>query len=159
VVTWSSEITAGSLEYYVINKTLAAATLDQTLTSNFTSVKNAVTAIGTKPVMGSTNMSEGIDKGVAVLSGSDVRAYADKVIILMTDGQWNQGRDPLLAAQDANNAGITIHTIGLLSEAQSGPLEDIADLTGGKYYPAADGAALQAAFRELALTLPIVLTK
>jgi Flp pilus assembly protein TadG len=158
VVTWSSEITNGSLEYYILGKTVPAAVLNQALTTTFSSVKSAVTAIGTKPVLGSTNMAAGIDEGVDVLTAANVRPYAEKVMILMTDGQWNTGRDPLEAAQDALDAGITIHTIGFL-EGQSDVLVDIAELTGGKTYTATDGASLQAAFRELALTLPIVITK
>jgi Flp pilus assembly protein TadG len=158
VVTWSSEITNGSLEYYILGKTVPAAVLNQALTTTFSSVKSAVTAIGTKPVLGSTNMAAGIDEGVSVLTAANVRPYAEKVMILMTDGQWNTGRDPLDAAQDALDAGITIHTIGFL-EGQSDVLVDIAELTGGKTYTATDGASLQAAFRELALTLPIVITK
>lgn len=158
VVTWSSEITYGSLEYYILGKVLPAATINQTLTTTFSDVTSAVTAIGTKPVLGSTNMAAGIDQGVAVLTGATVRPYADKVMILMTDGQWNTGRNPLDAAQDALNAGITIHTIGFL-DGQSDILSEIAGLTGGKSYMATDGASLQAAFRELALTLPIVITK
>jgi hypothetical protein len=158
VVTWSSEITSGSLEYYILGKTLPAALINQSLTTTFSSVKSAVTAIGTKPVLGSTNMAAGIDEGIAVLTAANVRPYAEKVMILMTDGQWNTGRDPLDAAQDALNAGITIHTIGFL-EGQSDVLVNIAELTGGKTYTATDGASLQAAFRELALTLPIVITK
>jgi Mg-chelatase subunit ChlD len=104
-------------------------------------------------------MSAGIDEGTGVLTGADVRPYAERIMILMTDGQWNQGRDPLDAASDALGSGITIHTIGLLSAGQSSTLIDIAELTGGKYYAASNEDALEDAFRELALTLPVVITK
>jgi hypothetical protein len=158
VVTWSSEITNGSWEYLLTGKAIPAATTNQGLTTDFNSVKSGVTSVGTKVMMGSTHMSAGIEQGVEVLTASNVRPYAEKVMILMTDGQWNMGRNPLEAAQEALDAGITIHTIGFL-DGQADVLVDIAELTGGKTYAATDGAQLQAAFRELALTLPIVITK
>jgi hypothetical protein len=38
-------------------------------------------------------------------------------------------------------------------------LTKVAKLTGGRYYPTADSTGLQTAFRELAQTIPIVLTE
>lgn len=159
VVTWGSEIGKNTTEYQLTGKTAKAVTVDQGLTSTFSSVDSAVTALGSKVMLGGTNMSAGIDEGTEVLSAANVRPYAERIMILMTDGQWNQGRNPLDAAADALNAGITIHTIGFLSAGQSSTLIDIAELTGGKYYAASNEDALEDAFRDLALTLPIVITK
>jgi hypothetical protein len=159
VVTWGSEIGKNTTEYQLTGKTAKAVTLDQGLTSTFSSVNSAVTALSSKVMLGGTNMSAGIDEGTEVLTANNIRPYAERIMILMTDGQWNQGRDPVDAAADALSAGITIHTIGFLSAGQSSTLIDIAELTGGKYYAASNEDALEDAFRELALTLPIVITK
>lgn len=159
VVTWGSEIGRNTTEYALTGKTAQAVTRDQGLTTNFGLVVSAVTSLSGKVMLGGTNMSAGIDEGTGVLTGADVRPYAERIMILMTDGQWNQGRDPLDAASDALGSGITIHTIGFLSAGQSSTLIDIAELTGGKYYAASNEDALENAFRELALTLPVVITK
>jgi hypothetical protein len=159
VVTWGSDIGKNTTEYQLTGKTAQAVTKDQGLTSTFSQVTSAVTALSSKVMLGGTNMAAGIDGGTEMLTAADVRPYAERIMILMTDGQWNQGRDPMDAAQDALDSGITIHTIGFLSAGQSSTLIDIADLTGGKYYAASNEDALDDAFRELALTLPVVITK
>ena len=60
-------------------------------------------------------MTAGIDAGVAVLTGTGSNALADKVMILMTDGEWNVGRDPILAAQDATGYYATRRRCGFFS--------------------------------------------
>ncbi len=60
--------------------------------------------------MGGTNLSAGLDQAISIFQGAIPDLYRTRVIILLTDGQWNDGRDPQLAANDARNAGITVHT-------------------------------------------------
>ncbi len=61
--------------------------------------------------MGGTNLSAGLDNAVAVLSGANSNRFSSKVVVLLTDGQWNQGRDPTAAAYDARAAGIIVHCV------------------------------------------------
>jgi hypothetical protein len=114
---------------------------------------------GRHVLYGATNMSAGLDKAVKVLTDSDVRPYAKRTIILMTDGQWNEGRDPIQAAEDARDKGITIHVVTFLPGAVSDDMDTVASITGGKHIHANTQAALVAAFEELARTLPVVLTE
>lgn len=102
-------------------------------------------------------MSAGIDLAVSVLTGTNGRPLSNKIIILLTDGQWNDGRDPVVAAQDAANAGITIHCVSMLTATQS-TLTQVASITGGQYYATNNSTQLQQAFRDIAKSLPIVLT-
>jgi Ca-activated chloride channel homolog len=97
---------------------------------------------------------------------------AGKVMILLTDGSHNAGNaDPLQAAQIASALGIRIYTIGagthgvalMPTRGRDGSvnyspaqvfideftLERIADLTGGRYFRASDGAALRAIYGEI----------
>ncbi|MFN9974806.1 MAG: VWA domain-containing protein, partial [Phycisphaerae bacterium] len=89
-------------------------------------------------------------------SGANSRPLSNKVVILLTDGQWNDGRDPLLAAADARAAGITVHVVSMLTSTQA-VLQQVASTTGGHYYATQNEAELRNAFQELARTLPIVL--
>lgn len=178
LVTWGSEIGTGSAEYSYTGLTEEAVTRELELTSDTIPSGNGLLAglIGlirrlfggllgkldarTNNVMlGGTNMSAGIDESIDILTAGNVRPLANKTIVLMTDGQWNQGRDPELAAADAAAAGITIHTVSFLDGADSTTMENIASITGGKHFHATNRAELEAAFEELARTLPIVLTE
>ena len=103
-------------------------------------------------------MSSGLDEAILVLKASD-RPLAKKIIVLMTDGQWNQGRSPVLSAQDAKAANIVIHRISFLPGAIQPDLNTIAATTGGRYYHADNETELRDAFSELAKSLPVVLTK
>jgi Flp pilus assembly protein TadG len=128
-------------------------------TSNYDDILNALASRGSKPMIGYTNIAAGIDQARTILNGNDVRPLAKKVIIVFTDGQWNQGRSPVDAAQDAYAEGIVIHTVTLLEGGAGGDMEEVARITGGRNLHARTQAELEAAFRELALTLPVVLTE
>jgi Ca-activated chloride channel family protein len=159
VVTWASKIDKNTTEYSLTGQTSPEVLTDLGLSTNMTSVYNAVHAKSSKVMLGGTNMSAGIDRGVDILTASDVKPYAKKIMILMTDGQWNTGRDPLLAAAEADAANITIHCVCFLQNADQTTTKAIANLTGGKFYYASNAAALNAAFQDLAYSLPVVLTK
>jgi hypothetical protein len=148
VVTWGSE-TDGFPAVY----------LDGPLGTPPGDIHGLLAARGANVMLGGTNLAAGIDEGVAVLTGPNSRPLAKKVLIVMTDGQWNEGRDPREAARDAHAAGIAIHTVTFLPGAQQDTMIEIAAITGGKHYYADNATALRAAFRELALQLPVVLTQ
>lgn len=161
LVTWSSDM---SLPYYP-NYNYSVVTTDIGLpaagnfswTANKTDIQNRMTYLSGRPVAGGTTLSEGLDQAVDVLTGPNGRALSNKVIILLTDGQWNAGRDPVQAAQDAANAGITVHCVSMLTATQA-TLTQVASITGGQYYATQNATQLQNAFRDLARSLPIVLT-
>jgi Mg-chelatase subunit ChlD len=127
--------------------------------SNRTAIQNEVSNLGAAPMMGATNLSAGLDLAVSVLTtGPNSKAFANKVIILLTDGQWNDGRDPVAAAIDARNAGVTVHCVLMLTADQP-DIQQVATITGGRYYLTQNEAELRAAFQELARSLPVVLTQ
>lgn len=125
--------------------------------TNKAAIQSAIDARTALPMMGGTNLSSGLDRAVALFSAGNSRPLSNKVIILLTDGAWNAGRDPVLAAQDANAAGITVHTVSMLTSNQT-VLSQVANITGGQYYATQNEAQLRDAFQDLARTLPIVLT-
>lgn len=124
---------------------------------NTNSIEGALNALEAVPMMGGTNMSAGLDLAVAQMTSNTSSALANKIIILLSDGVWNGGRDPVESAEDAAAEGITVHTISMLSRDQE-TLEQVAAMTGGRFFSANDDTELAAAFFELARTLPVVLT-
>ena len=159
VVTWASDIGKNTTEYQLTGQTSVGVVTDLQLSTDMNAVYSAVHTRSSKIMLGGTNMSSGIDQARGVLTGTNVKSYAKKVLILMTDGQWNAGRDPLEAAQDAKDENIIIHCICFLQNADQSTMQQIASITGGKFYFATNSDELTAAFKDLAYSLPVVLTK
>jgi len=162
LVTWASDYT---MPIAPATQFLAATTsvplpphLSGDWSANRTAVANGVTALGTVPMMGATNLSAGLDRAVSILSAPAAGAFSNKVVILMTDGHWNDGRSPAAAAADARAAGIIVHTVTMLTQHQS-DIAHVANVTGGRHFTTNNEAELKEAFRELARSLPIVLVE
>ena len=116
-----------------------------------------------------TCISCGIDKATDILSGS---VKEDKVMILLSDGganvciddeeggwpPWNCGEtaaenEALEKAQEAADAGITIHTIAFeMGDYNTELMEDIADIGNGDFY-LASAVNLTEVYETIALTL------
>ncbi len=167
LVTWASDMTgwwlpeednAGLLAPLTKPLSAIVARLESGLSFNFNTLNGRMNRLSEHPIYGGTNMSSGIDLAVATLLAGDVLPYAQRSIVLMTDGQWNQGRNPRDAALDARDKGITIHVVTFLPGAASADAQAVAQITGGTYIHANSEAELIAAFEKLARTLPVVLT-
>ncbi|MBR9802350.1 VWA domain-containing protein [bacterium] len=156
VVTWGSDITLSWSWYPFQGRSFPAVMVDVPLGQNLNLVSPAIAAKLGDIMMGGTNMSSGIDRSVSLLTANGTHSLAQKTIILMSDGQWNAGRNPLDAANDAADKNITIHTIAFLNGDQS-VMRQIAERTGGKFFNAPDGESLEDTFKELAKMLPVVL--
>jgi Flp pilus assembly protein TadG len=159
LVTWASTIGTSTYEYSMTRQTSPSITYDTTLNTNYASIRSAISARGTNVMLGGTNMGVGLNGAVTALQGPTVRPLAKKVVILMTDGQWNQGTNPYVYAQNAAAAGIVIHCVTFLPGTSQSAMEAIATVTGGTHYYASNAATLQAAFQKLARLLPITLTQ
>ncbi|MGH6895564.1 MAG: VWA domain-containing protein [Geminicoccaceae bacterium] len=118
---------------------------------------------------------DGTAIGDAIVRAIDLLGEADgasKVMILLTDGSYNAGEvEPLVAAQIAGAYGIRIYAIGAgtrgtalmpVPAADGGTdyrpsevtideatLEQIAQLTDGRYFRATDAAALRSIYAEI----------
>jgi Ca-activated chloride channel homolog len=90
--------------------------------------------------------------------------YTSAVIVLLTDGENTQSPDPLAAAQMAADRGVRIYTVGIGSTAgatlhidgftvrsrlDEQTLHQIARLTGGAYYNAANAGELRTIYASL----------
>ncbi len=116
-----------------------------------------------------TAIGLGIANAANMLTNSDAES---KVVILLTDGVNNAGQiDPLTAAEAAKALGIKVYTVGagrpgqvpypstdlfgrerisyIESEIDEATLQQVADISGGKYYRAEDTQGLKAIYDEI----------
>jgi Ca-activated chloride channel homolog len=139
--------------------TIKAATTDSALSIDYTGAQAAITKISSNPIPGGTNIGAGIDEAVNVLKGGKARPFAQKTIIVMTDGHWTDGANPVDAARRAAAIGITVHAITFSTDADEALMMDVAREGGGKHFHAPDAATLKKIYEEIAYTLPIILTQ
>jgi Ca-activated chloride channel homolog len=100
--------------------------------------------------------------------------YTSAAIVLLSDGENTQSPDPLAAAQTAVNRGVRIYTVGIGSTAgatlhidgftvrsrlDAQTLRQIAQLTSGAYFNAANAGELHTIYASLDPQLVIKLQK
>lgn len=136
-----------------------ASTIEDQLTTDYSSIRNSMNAIGVKEIIGNTNIASGMQSAVTVLTGNQARLTAKKTMILLTDGLKTQGLDPVTIAQAAADANITIHTITFSAQADQALMAEVAAIAGGNHYHAPSSAELAAVFSTIARTLPAILTQ
>jgi len=139
--------------------TYKIATLDAELSGSYQPVRDKMASLSSKPVKGNTSISAGIDEGIKVLTSNKARPFAVKTMVLMTDGIHNTGPEPVLSARVAAKEDITIHTVTFSDDADIKRMKDVAAATGGLHFHADDQAELVKVFREIAATLPVMLTE
>jgi Flp pilus assembly protein TadG len=141
------------------------ATLDQTLTSNYTLITNAMNAYSANPLLGDTNMSAGMALAQGELTSTRARPTANRVMILLTDGVPTSGNTNIssLTGSYCSGSDIMTYVITFGAEASSGAnetaMQAAATAGNGQFYAAPTSAALSAAFVDIADSLPAVLIK
>ncbi|MDA8745914.1 VWA domain-containing protein [Rubripirellula amarantea] len=130
------------------------------LTRYFSNIRNALDDISDDFDGQATNVGDGILEGVACLNDpSKARRWATKVMVLLSDGNHNTGTDPYVAVDSAIAGSIPIYTVSFSDEANTILMEDMASMTGGNHYGALNASQLNAAFRDIARSLPSILTQ
>jgi Mg-chelatase subunit ChlD len=152
LVSYSSNFVFGLFES-------KASTIESELTTDYTKLNDAMQAIGAAELIGNTNIASGMQSAVDVLTGVESRITAKGTMVVLTDGIWNQGKDPANVASAAAAANITIHTITFSEQADQQKMAEVASIGGGKHYHAPDEESLRQIFAEIAQTLPAVLTQ
>ncbi len=138
------------------------------LTTDYPVLKNLLREIRNGMITDGTAIGLAIANGVNRLKDSPAKS---KVMIVLTDGVNNRGEiDPITAAKIAASYGIRVYTIGVGAqgmapypvqtpwgvrtqlipvELDEKSLQQVADLTGGRYFRATDNRKLQAIYREI----------
>lgn len=152
LVSWGSDT-------YQYGARYRASLLEAKLHTNYTPLNNQMNFLSRKTMIGATNVSAGIDEARKHITDRRHSSLsANKTIILMTDGQWNQGRHPYAAARDCLAAGVTIHTVTFLPGSDQRTMKEVARITGGRHFHADNELELRETFKELARSLPLILT-
>jgi len=136
-----------------------ASTVESELTEDYDFLSDRMEAIGQQELIGNTNVASGMQAAVRVLTGNGSRITAKGTMVVLTDGIWNQGRDPVEVAAAARDANLTVHTITFSDQADQETMAAAAAAGAGNHYHAPDEATLRAVFSEIAATLPAVLTQ
>jgi len=136
-----------------------ASTIENGLTTSYGNLRTSMTRIGTKELIGNTNIASGMQAAVQVLTSDQARLTAKKTMILLTDGIKTQGLNPLDLATAAAAANITIHTVTFSHQADQALMAQVAAIGGGTHYHAPTPEYLSEVFGTIAKTLPAVLTQ
>ncbi len=156
LVTYAEDYTIGSYS-------TTEASLDVNLTSNYSSITNAMNTWGQTPLLGDTNIAAGITLAQGELTGTRSRSTANRTMILFTDGVATTGNldIPSIVLSNRTGSAIVTHVITFGGEAATGSVNasmmNAAQNGNGSFYNAATTAQLQAAFRKIADSLPAVL--
>ena len=136
-----------------------AAKVDVNLASSYFPIEKAMAGYTAKFDSGATNIGDGILFGASALADKKTaRAWATRVMIVLTDGIHNTGTDPLYAAEQAADQNIIIYTVTFSDEADITRMQEVAAAGSGKHYHATTGLQLVEAFDEIAHSLPTLIT-
>jgi hypothetical protein len=134
--------------------------INQPLSGDHSLTINAVQTLSASVFSGGTNIRAGVDAGIsALMDTSYARPYAARTMVLFTDGHETHGGSPVLGAENAALDNIIIHTVTFGDGANQADMIAVAEATGGLHFHATDETELVDIFRELALTMPVVLTE
>ncbi|XOF34169.1 MAG: vWA domain-containing protein [Candidatus Electrothrix sp. YB6] len=115
----------------------------QPLTNDFLLVRDKIDDVDSS---GNTNLNAGLNAAISLLD-SGKQANATHVIIFLTDGDgaYTPSGSPGSPADAAAAKGYIIYSIGL-GNADAGPLQDMANATGGQFFSAPTADNLQSIF-------------
>lgn len=139
------------------------------LTSDQATVETMLSRLRSGVVEDGTAIGNGLATAINRLRESSAKS---KVIILLTDGVNNRGQiSPIMAAEIARDMGVKVYTIGVGTrgrapypavdmfgnqttvmadvEIDEELLEEIASMTGGRYYRAVNDEALREIYAEI----------
>lgn len=99
---------------------------------------------------GNTYIEAGMRTGLSELTHPGrSRDFADKIMIVLTDGHENVG-DAVDAARDCADEGVIVHSITFSDYADQVTMRRVANAAGGRHYHAPNGNRLREIFQELA---------
>jgi Ca-activated chloride channel homolog len=121
------------------------------LTLDYESLTATMEDVGEVNLPDGTAIGVGLSDALNLLRESRARS---RVAILLTDGENNAGDiEPLEAAQIAKSLGVRVYTIGVIEEGtrtvDERALREMADVTGGRYFPAESEQALEAIYQSI----------
>jgi len=139
------------------------------LTLDYGVVQSLMSTLAVGIIEDGTAVGMGLATAVKRLEASDAES---RVVILLTDGRSNRGEiGPVTAAQMAQALGVRVYTIGVgtrgnvrvpvpnplggtryanvRADVDEPTLQEVADLTGGRYFRATDNESLAAIYEGI----------
>ena len=134
--------------------------IDVSLTDDYALIRDANDDISAAFHGGSTNIGGGIVEALNALNDTAYcRPWANKAIVVMSDGMHTTGTSPLDGAAQAYAQNVPVFTVSFSQEADQALMQQVADSTGGTHYYALDAAQLNEAFRNIARRMPSMLVQ
>lgn len=110
------------------------------------------------PAAGWTAIGEGLQIGLdSLLNDPQRRLFAQRSILLMTDGIHNRGIHPLPIADQCADAGVQVHTVTFSRDANQSLMIQVAERANGIHAHAVSNEQLEEVFRELARQMRVLL--
>lgn len=148
LVTYSSDLSGYSPA--LCGASNSPSSLDSQLSTDLSLVESELNRLSSSTWNGNTYIESGMRKGIAALTApGKSRKFANKVMIVLTDGHENEG-SAVAATSDARNDEIVVNSITFGDFADQATMAEVAAFGGGRHYHASDAAALERVFRELA---------
>jgi Ca-activated chloride channel family protein len=121
------------------------------LTLDYDALTSVTEEVGDVTLEDGTAIGVGLGDALNLLRESRARS---RVAILLTDGENNAGDiEPLAAARIAETLGVRVYTIGVIEAGRrtvdAEALREMAELTGGRYFPASSEQALEAIYASI----------
>jgi Ca-activated chloride channel homolog len=132
-----------------------AATVDSELTNDLDDIDEQLRNLSEGVWNGNTEIASGIATAKAELTSKRARKFADKVMIVLTDGYPTSG-DAIAAAKDAIANNINVYAITFGDEADQDYMKLVAAAGQGEHSHADDEVSLQDIFRKFAAKATIL---
>lgn len=135
---------------------LPSATLDLPLTTNIDSADGTIKKLSNQVWNGNTEIAAGIDLAVAELASPRSRRFADRVMIVLTDGFPTAG-DAIASATKAAAQRITVYAITFGPDGDQTYMKQVAAAGHGEHAHAATENELKAIFKRFAAKATILI--
>ena len=134
--------------------------LNLPLSSDYLPVESALAFHSTAYLGGLSSLADGLNSAITMLSSmGTARAYASRVILLVSDGNENFGVGAKSVAQKAAQSDIMLYTISVGSDANKVLMSDLAATAHGRYLDAQTPAQFVQAIDEVNHHLPVLITR
>ncbi|MDX1924947.1 MAG: VWA domain-containing protein [Pirellulaceae bacterium] len=135
---------------------LPSASLDLPLTTNIDSADGTINTLSNSVWNGNTEIAAGIDLAVAELASPRSRRFADRVMIVLTDGFPTAG-DAIASAANAAAQRITVYAITFGPDGDQTYMKQVAAAGHGEHAHAATENELKAIFKRFAAKATILI--
>lgn len=161
------EIDGAPIEFAGENLSLISFGFDDSLLFGFREILTAATkdsadavldAIGRSPSPGpyTTDIGRALTAALTAIEGEGDVPAVSEAILLITDGSQNLGTDPMSVVDALKARGVRVYSVGIGAEAHADLLTELAEATGGRYYPVASEDEVAGVAEEVAAELRAV---